>query len=280
MFTGPIGTQTAGYAAGGSIPSGRSNATEEYDGSSWTTVNTVPVSLSSRGGAGTQTAAVLFSGNPNPSTVTTTTEYDGTNYSEGGAMNNSRGYGPIASGTQTAALGGGGYNPSASPGNITVTEYYNGTAWTSQPAANPATYGGASGGTQTATWMLAGIQQPPSPTKAVVEWDGSSWTAGASYGTDHVVNLFGGGPQTAAWMCGGQIYPGSGLRAFTNHYDGTVWATAPSLGTARSGACQGGTQAAGLVAGGISSLPSTRTNVTEEFTGETTSLNIETLTQS
>ena len=280
MFTGPIGTQTAGYAAGGSIPSGRSNATEEYDGSSWTTVNTVPVSLSSRGGAGTQTAAVLFSGNPNPSTVTTTTEYDGTNYSEGGAMNNSRGYGPIASGTQTAALGGGGYNPSASPGNITVTEYYNGTAWTSQPAANPATYGGASGGTQTATWMLAGIQQPPSPTKAVVEWDGSSWTAGASYGTDHVVNLFGGGPQTAAWMCGGQIYPGSGLRAFTNHYDGTVWATAPSLGTARSGACQGGTQAAGLVAGGISSLPSTRTDVTEEFTGETTSLNIETLTQS
>ena len=280
MFTGPIGTQTAGYAAGGSTPGPRSNATEEYNGSSWTTVNTVPVSLSSRGGAGTQTAAVLFSGNPNPSTVTTTTEYDGTNYSEGGAMNNSRGYGPIASGTQTAALGGGGYNPSASPGNITVTEYYNGTAWTSQPAANPATYGGASGGTQSATWMVAGIQQPPSPTKAVVEWDGSSWTAGASYGTDHTVNLFGGGPQTAAWICGGQIYPGSGLRGFTNHYDGTVWATAPNLGTARSGACQGGTQADGLVAGGISSLPSTRTNVTEEFTGETTSLNIETLTQS
>ena len=280
MFTGPIGTQTAGYAAGGSTPGPRSNATEEYNGSSWTTVNTVPVSLSSRGGAGTQTAAVLFSGNPNPSTVTTTTEYDGTNYSEGGAMNNSRGYGPIASGTQTAALGGGGYNPSASPGNITVTEYYNGTAWTSQPAANPATYGGASGGTQSATWMVAGIQQPPSPTKAVVEWDGSSWTAGASYGTDHTVNLFGGGPQTAAWICGGQIYPGTGLRGFTNHYDGTVWATAPNLGTARSGACQGGTQAAGLVAGGISSLPSTRTNVTEEFTGETTSVNIETLTQS
>ena len=195
-------------------------------------------------------------------------------------MNNSRGYGPIASGTQTAALGGGGYNPSASPGNITVTEYYNGTAWTSQPAANPATYGGASGGTQSATWMVAGIQQPPSPTKAVVEWDGSSWTAGASYGTDHTVNLFGGGPQTAAWICGGQIYPGSGLRGFTNHYDGTVWATAPNLGTSRSGACQGGTQAAGLIAGGTSTEPSTRTTATEEFTGETTSVNIETLTQS
>ena len=128
MFTGPVGTQDAGYAAGGATPGGRSNATEEYNGSSWTTVNTVPSSLSGRGGAGTQTAALLFGGNPDPSTVTTTDEYDGTNYTSGGALNNARGYGPIAAGTQTAALCGGGYNPSPPILNVTVTEYYNGTA--------------------------------------------------------------------------------------------------------------------------------------------------------
>ena len=276
MFTGPIGTQDAGYAAGGATPGGRSNATEEYNGTSWTTVNTVPVSLSSRGGAGTQTAAVLFSGTPTPSVVDTTTEYDGTNYSEGGALNVARGYGPIAAGTQTAALCGGGYNPSPPILNVTVTEYYNGTAWTSQPSANPQTYGGASGGTQAAAWMVSGL--PPSTPKQAFEWNGSSWTAGNAYGTAKVLNLFGGGPQTAAWMCGGSEDPG--LRTFTNHYDGTTWATAPSLGTARSGYCQGGTQAAGLIAGGTSTEPSTRTTATEEFTGETTSANIKTFSTS
>ena len=230
MFTGPIGTQTAGYAAGGATPGGRSNATEEYNGSSWTTVNTVPVSLSSRGGAG----------------------------------------------TQTAALAGGGYNPSPPILNVTVTEYYNGTAWTSQPSANPQTYGGASGGTQSATWMVSGL--PPSTPKQAFEWDGSSWTAGNAYGTAKVLNLFGGGPQTAAWMCGGSEDPG--LRTFTNHYDGTTWATAPNLGTARSGYCQGGTQAAGLVSGGTSTEPSTRTTAVEEFTGETTAANIQTFSTS
>ena len=49
MYTGPIGVQTAALASGGSTPSGRSNANEEYNGTSWTTVNNVNVSLSSMG---------------------------------------------------------------------------------------------------------------------------------------------------------------------------------------------------------------------------------------
>ena len=114
--------------------------------------------------------------------------------------------------------------------------------------------------------------------KQAFEWNGSSWTAGNAYGTAKVLNLFGGGPQTAAWMCGGSEDPG--LRTFTNHYDGTTWATAPSLGTARSGYCQGGTQAAGLIAGGTSTEPSTRTTATEEFTGETTTANVKTFSTS
>jgi len=260
MFTGPIGTQTAGYAAGGNTPGGRSNATEEYDGSSWTTVNTVPVTLSGRGGAGTQTAGLLFGGNPTPASVATTTEYDGTNYSEGGAMNNARGYGPIAGGTQTAAIGGGGYHPPVT--NVTVTEYYNGTAWTAQSGANPTTYGGASGGTQSAAWMISGL--PPSTPKAAFNWDGSSWTASGTYPSVKVLNMFGGGTQTAGWMCGGSTDPG--LKNFTNHYDGTTWASAPTLGTARTGYCQGGTTNLGLIAGGTSTEPSTRTTATEEFT--------------
>ena len=270
MFTGPIGSQTAGLAVGGES-STKLNATEEYDGSSWTTVNTIPVSLSYRGGAGTQAAGLVFGGNPNPSTVATTNEYDGTNWTSGGDLNNARGYGPIASGTQTAALAASGFNPPVS--HVTVTEYYNGSAWTAQPAASPQLYGGASGGTQTATWAVMGIS-PPSG-KTAFEWDGSSWTTGGAYATDRVTNLFGGGPQTEAWMCAGDKDPG--FPTSTNHYNGTSWATAPNVGTARSYGGQAGTQTAGLIFGG--STPSASA-ATEEFTGETTSVNIETLTQS
>ena len=270
MFTGPIGSQTAGLAVGGES-STKLNATEEYDGSSWTTVNTIPVSLSYRGGAGTQAAGLVFGGNPNPSTVATTNEYDGTNWTSGGDLNNARGYGPIASGTQTAALAASGFNPPVS--HVTVTEYYNGSAWTAQPAASPQVYAVASGGTQTATWAVMGIS-PPSG-KTAFEWDGSSWTTGGAYATDRVTNLFGGGPQTEAWMCAGDKDPG--FPTSTNHYNGTSWATAPNVGTGRSYGGQAGTQTAGLIFGG--STPSASA-ATEEFTGETTALNVKTLTQS
>ena len=259
MFTGPVGSQTAALAAGGYVGPSRSNATEEYNGSSWTTVNTVPVSLSGRGGAGTQAAGLLFGGNPTPATVATTNEYDGTNWTSGGDLNNARGYGPIAGGTQTAAIAGGGYNPPVA--HVTVTEYYNGTAWTAQPNANPNNYAGASGGTQDAAWFIGSGAVSPGPANTeAYNWDGSSWTASGNYGTTSVSNCFGGGPQTAGWMCGGDADPG--LKNFTNHYDGSSWTTAPNIGTARTGYCQAGTQSLGLIAGG--GTPS-KTTATEEF---------------
>lgn len=268
MFTGPMGTQTAGLAAGGYVGPARTNATEEYNGSSWTSVNNTTDTLSSRGGAGTQTAGLLFGGNPSPSTVTDTEEYDGTNWTAGGALNNARGYGPIAAGTQTAALCAGGYNPPVA--HVTVVEYYNGLAWTAQPNANPNNYAGASGGTQDAAWFigLGAVSPGPANTEAY-NWDGTSWTASGNYGTTSVANCFGGGTQTAGWMCGGDADPG--FKSFTNHYDGTVWSTAPSLGTARSGYGQSGIQSSGLIFGG--GTPS-NTTATEEFTGETLTANV------
>ena len=66
----------------------------------------------------------------------------------------------------------------------------------------------------------------------------------------------------------------------TNNYDGTAWATAPNYSTARGRGQGGGTQTSNIYAGGYSpSSPNYRTD-TEEFTGETTSLNVKDLTQS
>ena len=271
IFTGTVGSQTSGLASGGATgPTGKSNATEEYNGSSWTTVNTVPVSLSSRGGAGTQTAALFFGGNPNPTSVVTTTEYDGTNYSSGGDLNSARGYGPIAAGTQTAALAAGGHSGSST---VTTTEFYNGTAWTAQPNASPSVYTAASGGTQTAAWFAGGL---PASTEGY-NWDGTSWTASGNFTYGPSDNVFGGGPQTAGWLCGGNA---PSVTTSTNHYDGTNFFTAPNMATARYGYGQAGDSSSSLIFGGAPGPGSAITNATEEFTGETETANVKTFSTS
>jgi len=271
IFTGTVGSQTSGLASGGATgPTGKSNATEEYNGSSWTTVNTVPVSLSSRGGAGTQTAALFFGGNPNPTSVVTTTEYDGTNYSSGGDLNSARGYGPIAAGTQTAALAAGGHSGSST---VTTTEFYNGTAWTAQPNASPSVYTAASGGTQTAAWFAGGL---PASTEGY-NWDGTSWTASGNFTYGPSDNVFGGGPQTAGWLCGGNA---PSVTTSTNHYDGTNFFTAPNMATARYGYGQAGDSSSSLIFGGAPGPGSAITNATEEFTGETEVANVKTFSTS
>jgi hypothetical protein len=70
---GGTGTQTAGLAFGG-YDTGNIGATEEYDGTSWTSSPKFKYSKKIFRGAGIQTAALAFGG----STATATEEYDGT----------------------------------------------------------------------------------------------------------------------------------------------------------------------------------------------------------
>lgn len=266
MNTGPIGTQDAGLSAGGYTTT-RVAVTEEYNGATWSNGNNTTDTLNNRGGAGSQTAGLLFGGLPSPIAVDDTEEYDGTNWTAGGALNTARGYGPIAAGTQTAALAAGGYNPPVT--FVTSVEFYNGSTWATQPNTNQPNYAGASGGDQTAAWYVgAGSVSPAPPNKLTYNWDGTSWTSSGSYASSPVVNLFGGGPQTAGWMCGGDLDPG--YSSSTNHYDGSVWSTAPTLGTARNYGGSGGTTTAGLIFGGFNG---SNVSNTEEFTGESTSAN-------
>jgi hypothetical protein len=56
------GTQTAALAFGGYTPPATTAATEEYNGSTWTSVNSMNTARRYVGGAGTQTAALAFGG--------------------------------------------------------------------------------------------------------------------------------------------------------------------------------------------------------------------------
>ena len=83
------------------------------------------------------------------------------------------------------------------------------------------------------------------------------------------------GTTTAALIAGG-LDPAPSHTTNSQQYNGTSWVTAPSMSTARRGGAAAGTAASCLAVGG----ESPQKNNTEEFTGETSALNVKTLTQS
>jgi hypothetical protein len=110
-------------------PGNASNATEEYDGTSWTAggnLNTGRVTLA---GAGTQTAGLAAGGDPTGSGTAgngASEVYNGTSWTIVGSMNIARRY-LAGAGTQTAGLAFGGGPPASnsteeySEGNATRT---------------------------------------------------------------------------------------------------------------------------------------------------------------
>ena len=231
MGSGNAGSQTAAIVFGGStsepMPGGLTDATEEFNGTSWTTTpNAMIAGRFQLGGCGTTAAALAFGGDPG--TVDSSEEWDGTSWTEGSNLNTARQQ-VQGCGTQTAGLGVGGYNPPS--GWLDSTEEYNGASWT-VGGANLVSVG---------SMGMAGIQ-----------------TAALS---------FGGSP---------------GNPAVTTGYDGAAWSTRPSLGTGVDFNGGAGSSTAALSFGGNSPSPPTDNGITtvEEFTAETTSANIVTVTTS
>ena len=114
---------------------------------------------------------------------------------------------------------------------------------------------------------------------ATEEYDGSSFSSGGNlpqgiYGNVSSTN----GTQTAALSFGGRTAPGP-LVADTVGYDGTSWSTRPSMANARYYGGGSGTTSAAMMAGGANPT-TTPKNLTEEFTGETTTVNIKDFTTS
>ena len=273
---GAAGTQTAGLVFGGFDGGGGLNTTEEYGGDSWTSGGSMNTGRWNLQGAGTQTAGLASGGARNSpfSLKLEVEEYNGSSWSE---QNDIPGpsYGGAGFGTQTAAIVCGGSNPTNSPTTFVNTTFeYDGGSWTNGGAMNTARESVAGAGTQTAG--LAAFGANPNRTTVSEEYDGSSWTSGNNGNFTRAVSAS-FGIQTAAIFAGGPIPP---VTANCESYDGTSFSTSPSLATAREGQGKGphGTTSAGLVSGGETSTATV--NATEEFTGETTSLNLKTITDS
>ena len=235
-------------------------------GGAWVSSNSVNTARHRIGVAGIQTAALLFGG----TTGFQTEEYDGSNWTSLANMTRTTGNQMGAGcGTQTAALGFGGYGP---PGMNTASESWNGTSWTATPAINTGRASGGGAGTQTAALLFGGYKiLPPGNTYGsfanTESYNGTSWTTVNSMSQTRT-SPAGVGLQTAALSIGGMNpIPNAGLTN-TEEYNGATWTAGGSLGTARygGGASSSGTTSAALFFGGSSPV-STKGNLTESYNG-------------
>ena len=262
---GSAGTRTAGLIFSGQTPApGVTTATNEYDGSTFSSGGATVVGRGFMTGLGTQTAAVGVGGAP--SFIANSESYDGTSWSEGNDINTARGN-AMGAGIQTAGLIFGGYNGSS----LSNTENYDGTSWTNNPSSlNTARRGSGGCGTDTAALCAAGFAT--NFTAVVEEYNGSSWTNVTSVplarNTFRLV-----GTQTAALGFGGYL-PGpqggpGNLPTNSITYDGTSWSTNPSLATGNVRGGQAGTTTSAFATAGQLGSGTT----TENFDGETVTVN-------
>ncbi len=261
------GTQTATIVFGGNPGPGAGptfvNATESYNGTSWTTLPaTMNTARNYLSGCGTQTSALAFSGlttTPAPSGVSVLSEsYNGTSWTNTPTMNTSgqQRFGVGASNTSALCfLGSGPLNAFG----LDNTESWNGSSWTSLANANTGRSGGGSAGVQGAALGFGGYRGGSGLLTATESWNGTSWTTVNAM--NNVRGSAGFGSQTAAVVAGGAP-PGVGAGA-TELWNGTSWTNNPTgLLTARQAGTGTGTQTLGLISGGGSG-----SNSTEEWSG-------------
>jgi len=284
---GGAGTNTAALTFGGNPPSaGNLDKSYEYDGSTWTAEATLSDktagSMSGQTGFGVQTAAVACadnSGGP-PYTYVATIEYDGSSWANGEDRPGDR-YSSATCGILTAGLTFGG-RATPGPGGsfaFNTTLEYDGTDWTSGGNMNTGRDNFSGSGTQTAAVGGGGYSSVPTKEGShTEEYDGSSWTNSNNqiYDTRMAKQS---GTQTDTLSMGGT----PGFKTSCQRYDGTSWATSPSMATGRYNQFVGTQATAGTGiwgSAGYGDASPNRLQTTEYFTDETTALNLKTITDS
>ena len=167
---GAAGSATDGFIIGGQVPGGNSNATEEWDGSSWTTGGNYPAAMFNQSASGTGTAGLGFGGYTDTA-LTTSAEYDGSSWTAGNSLTVAR-HQFMGGGTQTAAWATGALT------SRVITEHYDGTSWGTAPSKAQTVYAGGSGGTQTAG-LVAGGNTGSGKSNVTEEFTGKTTAASA-----------------------------------------------------------------------------------------------------
>jgi hypothetical protein len=141
----------------------------------WASGGTCSNTSANMGGTGIQTAALKLGGEGSPvSFPTSAEEYDGTSWTAGGVYPQGI-IGPGLIGTQTAAVAAGGVATGGPPAfNIAITNTYNGTSWTANPATlNQARSQVSAFGSDTAGIIAGGDSRTPTFYSNSELWNGT-----------------------------------------------------------------------------------------------------------
>ena len=275
------GTQTAAFMSGGyNGANSQTRATEEYNGSSWTSGGDLSPQGNPDGGTysgaacGTQTAGLFSGGSSQGSTdyyFNVSYEYDGSSWGSPATWTAPGLNGIQLFGTQTAAVNAGG----SRPGQPLDRNYeYDGSSWTAGTTLPEGKRSGGQSGILTAGVIFGGSNPglSPSSPSSTFHYDGTNWTAGGT------MNFGSNGGQSATASSTDTIsYQGSDGSSDTGRsqlYNGTAWAIDATAATVTSSLRSGaGTSGAALSAGGSP-------NAVQEYEGGTEVVTASTLTTS
>ena len=136
-------------------------------------------------------------------------------------------------------------------------------------------------GTQTAALACAGYSPGSSPDFPLANesYNGSSWTSNPNQNFIRS-NAVASGPYSSAISVAGASPAPAALDQTLDQWNGTIWSTGPAMAARRyqPGHGGGGIGTSLLVSGGHTG--SAYSNATEEFTPESTSINLKTITDS
>ena len=275
------GTQTAAFMSGGyNGANSQTRATEEYNGSSWTSGGDLSPQGNPDGGTysgaacGTQTAGLFSGGSSQGSTdyyFNVSYEYDGSSWGSPATWTAPGLNGIQLFGTQTAAVNAGG----SRPGQPLDRNYeYDGSSWTTGTTLPEGKRSGGQSGILTAGVIFGGSNPglSPSSPSSTFHYDGTNWTAGGTmnFGSN-------GGQSSTASSTDTISYQGSDGSSDTGRsqlYNGTAWAIDATAATVTSSLRSGaGTSGAALSAGGSP-------NAVQEYEGGTEVVTASTLTTS
>jgi len=275
------GSLTSAVAAGGyNAPAGPGTVSyianaATWNGTAWSNITDMPERRTNNNAVGaTAPAFYVFGGQnqPGPSTnsyLTTTHTWNGSSWGSGPALAESQSGGGSC-GTPSAIVMMGGVNAPSSGSIDDNIQQYDGSSWANSPVNYPSNVSGnGMCGTQTAAVSFGGYQGgSPFPGSGVTntnEWNGSSISASNAM-VFGLLGCSGSGTQTAALSYGGRNTAGN-KNAIGMLYDGTSWATSPSLATARDYIAMGpmGSAPSCLAVAGSGGAQS----LVEEFSSET-----------
>jgi len=226
-----------------------------------------------QGNVGTQTSTLIGGGySTGPQGITATEEYDGSSWTAGGSRA-SNAYRVTNLGTQTAALGMGGYHdpsiPYAPQRYHNKAEEYNGSSWTAGGTLPQGVQVAGGTGTQTASLIVGGVYGPytsSAKTAQANEYDGSSWTTGGSMPSARSATVA-IGTQTAAISVGGQTAPGDVNTNESFTYNGTSFSSTTAYPLSLHNAFGFGEQTSAVVGGGSATTPPGRQTTSHTWDG-------------